>query len=332
MHTRQFGATDLQVSEVGFGAWGIGGPAMAGNIPIGWGKVNDAMSRKALQTAFEQGVNFYDTADFYGLGHSEELLGEAFGNSDKVIIASKVGHRLREDGSIFVDYSSDYIRTACEASLKRLRRECIDYYQLHTAKVADLEASDCVEALEALKSAGKIRYWGVSLSTYNPFPEADYLLAHRLGSGFQLVFNLINQRALPIIRRAQEEGLGVIARMPLQFGLLTGKLTVESRFPEDDHRHFRLTPPILEALLKALEPVWPLREQYGMSATELSLSFILSVAGVSTVIPGIKTPAQAIANTRGLMRLEEADVQSLLNLYEQSFAGLVDKMAKAEGA
>ncbi|MCB0292840.1 MAG: aldo/keto reductase, partial [Calditrichaeota bacterium] len=93
MHTRQFGATDLQVSEVGFGAWGIGGPAMAGNIPIGWGKVNDAMSRKALQTAFEQGVNFYDTADFYGLGHSEELLGEVFGNSDKVIIASKVGHR-----------------------------------------------------------------------------------------------------------------------------------------------------------------------------------------------------------------------------------------------
>ena len=133
MKYRRFGKTDLNISEIGFGTWAIGGPAMAGEIPIGWGDVDDRTSIKALKKALDLGINFYDTADFYGLGHSEELLGKLWSNRKDVIIATKVGHRLDADNNIFLDYSYDYIMKACEDSLNRLRRESIDFYQLHTS-------------------------------------------------------------------------------------------------------------------------------------------------------------------------------------------------------
>ena len=319
MRYRPFGNTDLMVSEVGFGAWAIGGPAMAGDIPIGWGGVDDRVSKQALEEAHRQGVNFYDTADFYGLGHSEKLIGEVFGNRDDVIIGSKVGHRLTDDGSIHVDYSKKYVTEACNESLKRLKRDTIDLYQLHTAKVADLENGECIEALEKLQQEGKIRYWALSLHTFEPEPEAEYMLSHGLGNGFQLVLNILNQQSVPILEKARDHGMGVIARMPLQFGVLTGKFTKETRFGPDDHRSFRLPPDILSRTLDALEKVWPLTEKYGCSKTELSMSFILSFDEVSTVIPGIKTPAQARENTSGIVRLSNEDRDYITSLYEDTF-------------
>ena len=142
MDYRKFGHTDLMVSEIGFGAWAIGGPAMAGEIPIGWGNTDDAVSEQALLRAYDLGVNFFDTADFYGLGHSEELIGRVFNREPNVLVASKVGHRLNVDQSIYLDYSKSYILEACEQSLHRLKRECIDYYQLHTAKLVHLKQRD----------------------------------------------------------------------------------------------------------------------------------------------------------------------------------------------
>ncbi|MFO8029616.1 MAG: aldo/keto reductase [Cyclonatronaceae bacterium] len=319
MNYRPFGKTGLNVSEVGFGAWGIGGPAMAGDIPIGWGDVDDSTSIRALKEAHEQGVNFYDTADFYGFGHSEELIGQVFGNRDDVIIASKVGHRLKDDGTIWTDYSREHILDSCEASLRRLRRDALELYQLHTAKVPDLENGECIEAMEQLRREGKIRNWALSLNTFDPFPEADYMLEHQLGDGFQLVFNILNQEALTILDRAHREGMGIIARMPLQFGVLTGKFTRETRFAPDDHRSFRLTPEILSDTLDALEPVWPLAEKYGLTKTGLAMSFILSFEAVSTVIPGIKTPEQARKNTESIVKLSDEDRDYLVSLYKDSF-------------
>lgn len=326
MQYRSFGSTDLEVSEVGFGAWGIGGPAMAGDIPIGWGDVEDDTSVKALQKAFDLGINFYDTADFYGLGHSEELLGQVFGNRQDVIVASKVGHRLADDQSIFVDYSKAHIIRACEDSLRRLQRDTIDYYQLHTAKRADLEKGECLEALEQLQKEGKIRYWGLSVNTYEPEPEANYMLERDLGHGFQLVFNVINQQALSIFEKAQQSGKGIIVRMPLQFGLLTGKFDKSTRFEPNDHRHFRLTPEILETSLDALEEVWPLCKKYGISKTELSMSFILSFAEVSTVIPGIKTPEQAEKNTSGIVQLDAEDRDLIVSFFDSRFRKVLQQM------
>ena len=312
MEKRQFGNTDLFVSEVGFGAWAIGGGAMVGDTAIGWGEADDPTSKKAIFKALDRGINFFDTADIYGLGHSEELIGKTLGNREDVIIASKAGNVAR-NGQFGTDYSKDHILAACEASLKRLRRDTIDYYQLHTARLPQLQQGECIEAMQELQQQGKIRYWGLSLNTYEPYPEAEYLMENKLGSGFQLVLNMINQKALPLTKKAAEAGYGIIARMPLQFGLLTGKFDKGAEFPENDHRNKRLTEGVIEAYKKGMKEIWPLCEKYNLTKTELALSFILSHPKVSTVIPGIRTAEQAEKNTRGLIRLEDEDLQLIQN-------------------
>lgn len=325
MNFRKFGKTDLLVSEIGFGAWGIGGPAMVGNTAIGWGDVDDKTSIKALKRSFDLGINFYDTADFYGFGHSEELIGKVFGNRDDVIIATKVGHRV-EDQSIVLDYSKAHILKSCDESLKRLKRDKIDYYQLHSAKSDHLVDGACIEAMEELKQKGKIRYWGISLNTFNPYPEAEFLIERNLADGFQLVLNIINQRSLKLIEKSKEKEYGVIARIPLQFGLLTGKFNKEKRFSKNDHRFFRLPPEFLSELLESLEDVWSLQKKYKISKTSFALSYILSIDAISTVIPGIKTPEQAELNTKDIVKIDDDDIITLHNLFETKFDKLVNKM------
>ena len=325
MNYRKFGNTDLSVSEIGFGAWGIGGPAMVGDIAIGWGNVNDENSIKALKRSFELGINFYDTADFYGFGHSEELIGKVFGNRDDVVIASKVGHRVEND-TIVLDYTKKHILKSCDDSLKRLQRNHIDYYQLHSAKLEHLQNGECIDAMEQLKRTGKIRYWGISLNTFNPYPEAELLINKNLADGFQLVLNIINQRSLKLIKSAEVKGYGVIARIPLQFGLLTGKFNKNTKFEKNDHRYFRLPPEFLAELIDTLVSVWTLTDKYGISKTSLALSFILNHSGVSTVIPGIKTPEQAELNTQQLIKIDPQDMNLLHILFEEKFDKLVGKM------
>ena len=318
------------VSEAGFGAWAIGGPAMAGDIAIGWGKTDDDTSIKALKKAADLGVNFFDTADFYGLGHSEELIGKVFGKGPSIIVATKVGHRLASDNSIFVDYSKNYILRACEKSLKRLKREYLDYYQLHTAKVHDLENSECIEAMESLKKQGKIRYWGVSLNTYDPYPEADFLIKNSMGSGFQIVFNILNQRARKLLDSAYRNEFGIIARMPLQFGLLANKFRLASKFSKNDHRAFRLNKRILKKVLPELKKIWPVKEHYNITPVSLSLSFIMSFKEVSTVIPGIKNADQAFENATGITVIKEEDKRFLVDLYDHKLWKLVEFLEKEE--
>jgi aryl-alcohol dehydrogenase-like predicted oxidoreductase len=329
MNYRKFGHTDLLVSEIGFGAWAIGGPAEVGGIPIGWGNTDDRVSVEAIRQALDKGINFFDTADFYGLGHSEELLGKELSKETEVLIATKVGQKKSADNKILIDYTYDHIIAACEGSLRRLKRDCIDYYQLHTAKVADLEDGACLAAVNQLVNEGKIRYWGVSLNTFNPFPEANYLLQHRLGQGFQLVLNMINQLAVPVVHDAEKQGFGVIARMPLQFGLLTGKITADSTFDKSDHRSFRLTPEIIRRSLEALEPAWSLTEKYGTTKLGLSLSYILSYPGVSTVIPGLRTKEQVKQNVEQLVNLTVDDREFLEDLFRQRLESLLPLIREA---
>ena len=328
MRFRKFGKTDLEVSEIGFGAWAIGGNAMVGNTPIGWGIADDEESVAAIHKAMDCGINFFDTADFYGLGHSEILLGKQLGNNKELIVATKVGHRKIAD-TIRLDYSMDYIIEACEASLKRLKRNTIDYYQLHSARMEHFEKERCVEAMEILKKQGKIRYWGLSLNTFYPEPEANFMMEHNIGNGFQLVYNIINQRALSIMKNANENEYGVIARMPLQFGLLTGKFNSDKNFTADDHRSFRFNKEILNGSLKILEEtIWPLCNKYNISKTALALSYILSYQAVSTVIPGIRTAQHAIDNTTDIVQLASEDVLLIEQAFKTGFAGIVDLMEK----
>ena len=323
MEYRKFGNTSLIVSEVGFGAWAIGGGAMIGTTSIGWGDADDNESVKAIHASLDAGINFFDTADIYGLGHSEELLGKTIGNRKDIIIATKVGNVSRNE-QFTTDYSKDYILEACETSLKRLNRTTIDYYQLHSARIAHLQNGECIEAMKKLKEQGKIRYWGLSLNTFDPLPEADFLLNNNLGNGFQLVLNMLNQKALPLVSKASEKGYGIIARMALQFGLLTGKFDKGVSFAANDHRKNRLTGEVIEAANKSLAPVWTLCEKYNCSKTQLALSFVLSYPGVSTIIPGIRTVEQVHLNTTGLFTLEPEDLLFIEKMGTTNFISLLE--------
>ena len=328
MNYRKFGNTDLTVSEIGFGAWAIGGNAVVGGTAIGWGPADDDTSVAAIRKALDVGINFFDTADFYGLGHSEKLIGKELRNNKEAIIATKVGHRAIDD-TIQLDYSKEYIIEACEKSLRRLKRDFVDYYQLHSARLQHFEKEQCIEAMELLKKQGKVRHWGLSLNTFYPEAEANYLMEKKSGEGFQLVFNIINQKALPVMAAANKNGYGIIARMPLQFGLLTGKFKEDATFAKDDHRNFRLTKEIISKTNKILEgTVWLLCEKYNISNTSLALSFILSFNTVSTVIPGIRTPQHAIDNTTDLIRLDKDDVEHLKELYNTDWKEIVGLMEK----
>ncbi|MFZ4772179.1 MAG: aldo/keto reductase [Ferruginibacter sp.] len=206
MNYRKFGSTDLLVSEIGFGAWAIGGGAMIGKTAIGWGNSNDDESKKAIHFSLDAGINFFDTADIYGLGHSERLLGKLIGKDKELIIATKVGNVSRNE-QFTVDYSKAYILKACEESLKRLQKDTIDYYQLHTARLAHLQEGECLDAMQQLQKEGKIRYWGISLNTFEPLPEANFFIQQQKAVGFQLVLNLINQTAIPVIKNADQLNL-----------------------------------------------------------------------------------------------------------------------------
>ena len=326
MQYRNFGTTGLRVSETGFGAWAIGGDAMIGSTAIGWGPADDALSREAISAALDAGINFFDTADIYGLGHSEELLGKVLKGKD-VIIATKAGNVARNN-EFTVDYTKDYILEACEKSLVRLQRDVIDYYQLHTARIKHLESGECIEAMQQLQQEGKIRYWGISLNTFEPAAEADYFMKQDLGNGFQIVLNIINQRGLEIIKKAAAKGYGIIARMPLQFGLLSGKFTEATTFPETDHRHNRLTPDVIKEANEALQPVWQLCAHYGITETQLALSYILSYSEVSTVIPGIRTKAHVQQNTTGLVSLDKLDMDRIEKLGTTTMAQLMDTIER----
>jgi aryl-alcohol dehydrogenase-like predicted oxidoreductase len=326
MQYRKFGTTDLTVSEVGFGAWAIGGDAMIGNTAIGWGPVDDATSVEAINASLDAGINFFDTADIYGLGHSEELLGKTLKNKD-VIIATKVGNVSRNN-EFTVDYSKNYILNACEQSLKRLNRTVIDYYQLHTARLKHLQEGECIEAMQILQQQGKIRYWGISLNTFTPQPEAVFFMENNLGYGFQLVLNIINQKALDIAKQAAVKGYGVIARMPLQFGLLTGKFSADSKFETTDHRHNRLTPEIITQANNTLEPVWRLCSKYNISKAQLAMSYILSYKEVSTVIPGIRTKEHVTANTNNLIQLDAEDIRLIESYASTTLAPLMNVIEK----
>lgn len=329
MKYRPFGNTDLKGSEIGFGTWAIGGSANVGGVEIGWGPSDDSVSIQAIHAALDAGINFFDTADFYGLGHAESILGKTIGNNKNVIIASKVGQKVGSDGKINIDYSAKHIIDSCEQSLRRLKRDSIDFHHLHVARMGHLENGECIQAMQQLQQQGKIRYWGISLITFNPFPEAEFFFQHHLGDGFQLVFNLINQKALPIMEMAAAKGYGVIARMPLQFGLLSGNIKSDKVFATDDHRSYRLVPSIIEAVLSILhEKVWPFLDKYQTTAAGLALSYILSYDAISTVIPGIRTPEHVSLNTNHLVQLEKADQLYLQTLYETHWQEVMQLMEK----
>jgi aryl-alcohol dehydrogenase-like predicted oxidoreductase len=162
------------------------------------------------------------------------------------------------------------------------------------------------------------------LNTFAPLEEAQWMMQHGSGEGFQLVVNIINQRALPLLSEANQKGYGLIARMPLQFGLLTGKFDAGARFAANDHRKNRLTDNVINTAREALQPVWELCSKYDCTPTQLALSYVLSYPEVSVVIPGMRNRNQVADNTTGLFRLEPDDRAFIEQRGKEDLAGLMD--------
>ena len=314
MQYRTLGRTGLRVSEVGFGAWAIGGPATLGETQIGWGTVDNATSVKALETAFDLGINFFDTADVYGAGHSEELIGRTFGRRrDRIIISSKVGNRVTPDNTWVKDFSCGWIRQTIEGSLKRLRTDYIDVYHLHSPGADFVYTQEIVDTLEGLKKEGKIRWYGISLDPpgrgIRPSDQGLQILESRKCDFFQVLYNILvrepEEQLLPACAKAN---VGVIARVPLASGFLTGKFTRETEFPEDDHRQWKYPPEKIRETVEKVDRLHFLVEGKQKTLAQAALQFCLSHPAVSTVIPGAKTAEQARDNAAasdGVLLTEE---------------------------
>ncbi len=297
MNYRTFGRTDLRASEIGFGCWAIGGPYEIKGIPIGWGPVDDRQSMRAIARALELGVNFFDTADSYGFGHSETILGQALaGKRASAIVASKVGNVVLRDGSHRKDFSASHILQCCEESLRRLQTDYLDLYQLHNPTMEALWNGDAAEALGRLRSEGKIRYYGVSISHPS---DGEQIIRKNFGSTLQVLFNVLNQKpADGLLGLARKSGYGIIARVPLASALLTGKVRSSNFHPQDNRNNF-LTPKRLQDVLPKVDRYLELCQSHHLKPVPVALKFILAHPAVSTAVPGAKTEQQISENVSG---------------------------------
>jgi len=302
MQYTQLGERGPKVSTMGFGAWAIGGK--------NWGPTDDDVSRNALRAALDEGVTLIDTADVYGFGHSEDLVAEVMaerGGKGDVVIATKAGndfYNVSEDddkgyGPIKSNSDKDYIIYAAEQSLKRLRVDCLDILQLHSQPTELLDRDDPWEALETLKKQGKIKYAGWSIQSFQETNQSFLLDRHKdLIDVIQVRYNLLEREAeKELFPKAQKYGTGVIVRIPILFGLLSGKFNRDSRFTGDDHRKMNLSPEKLDNYLKQLEKMQPLFDRYpDQSMVQVALRFCISHPACHTAIPGAKTKEQVQQN------------------------------------
>jgi aryl-alcohol dehydrogenase-like predicted oxidoreductase len=295
MNYRKFGNTGMTVSDIGFGGWAIGGPAAAAGTPFGWGRTSDDESLAAIRRARELGVTFFDTADSYGFGRSESLLGIVLSRKrNDVVIATKVGVARDAEGKLRKDFSREHILHAVDGSLKRLRTDYIDLYQLHNPTLDELRRDDIQEAMDRLQEAGKIRYWGVSVTT----PEEGVEIVNKgWGYSLQVLYNVLNQApATTLFPLAKQKGYGIIARVPLASGLLSGKFRPDTTFPADDVRQNFLTPKRLEEVLPRVDEAKSIIGGTARTLTEGALRFVLANDAVSTTIPGMRNVRQVEMN------------------------------------
>jgi len=302
MEYKNLGNRGPKVSTVGFGAWAIGG--------MNWGKTDDEVSLAALNKAVDEGVTLIDTADVYGFGHSEELIAKLIKERGKknIVIATKAGNDFynanNDDdkgyGAIKQTYTKDYIIFAAEQSLKRLNVDALDILQLHSPDLDKLEQDEPWLALEQLKKEGKILSAGFSIQSFKETEHAHILDKHHdLIDSIQVRYNLLEREAEKVLfPKAIKYGIGVIVRIPLLFGFLTGKFSKNSTFIAEDHRSMNLSQEKIVNYLEKLEKMKPLFEKYpDQTMGQVSLRFCISHPACQTVIPGAKTEKQVIENS-----------------------------------
>ncbi len=294
MKTRPFGKTGMRVSEIGLGCWQLGG--------ADWGNVDESLAMDVLGAAMDVGVTFFDTADVYGAGRSEELIGRFLKKRPSpVFVATKVGR----SPDLYPDTCTEAgVRKAIEDSLRRLGVESIDLTQLHCVPPAVLRRGEVFDWLRKLQQDGKIRYFGASVETI----EEGLLCLDQPGlASLQIIFNIFRQRPADVLLpRAKEAGVAVIARLPLASGLLSGKFSKDTKFPGNDHRNYNCDGQVFNVgetfagipFDKGVELADELKDFVpdAMSMVEMAQRWILDFKEISVCIPGASSVAQVREN------------------------------------
>jgi aryl-alcohol dehydrogenase-like predicted oxidoreductase len=315
---RSLGETGMRVSEISLGTWAFGSE---------WGTVSDEESYATLNRAIDLGVNFLDTADVYGDGRSERLIGKLLEerSSDEIFVATKAGRRL--DPHTAEGYSYENLSRFVERSLDNLGVEALDLLQLHCPPTAVYRQDETFEALDRLQAAGKIRNFGVSVEKVE---EARMALGHPGVKTVQIIFNIFRQKpAEEFFPLAEERNIGVLARVPLASGLLSGKMTADREFASDDHRSFNregqafdrgetFSGVDFETGLAAAEELKELVPE-GYTLAQLALRWILMHPAVSCAIPGAKRPEQVEDNlaAAGMPPLSGEVMNRIRGIYDQ---------------
>lgn len=317
MKYRELGKTGYKVSEVSFGAWAIGGT---------WGDVKDDESIAALHTAVDLGVNFFDTADVYGDGHSEKLLAKLKKDraGEEIIIATKAGRRLPEQ--TVAGYNRENLSSFIERSLKNLETDCLDLVQLHCPPQDAYYHPEIFGLMDDFVKEGKIRFYGVSVEKVE---EAIKAVEYPNVQSVQIIFNIFRQRPADLLfDLAKERKVGILARVPLSSGMLTGKMSANSTFEEDDHRNFNrhgeafdvgetFSGVDFETGLAAVEELKKLVPK-GMTMAQFALRWILMHDAVTCTIPGAKRPSQEEDNARtaAFPPLSDETMKTISGLYK----------------
>jgi aryl-alcohol dehydrogenase-like predicted oxidoreductase len=324
LKTRRLGKTGFQVSEIGFGAWGIGAD---------WGAVDDGASLAALHAAVDAGLTFIDTADAYGDGRSERLIGQLLRErSEPLVVATKFGRRVPLDLSL---YTYDTFRSWIERSRENLGVETVDLVQLHCLPWETYYTPSVFEACDRLVDEGLVRAYGVSVEKVE---EALKAIEYPGVATVQIIFNMFRQRPAELFfGEAKKRKVGILARVPLASGLLTGKLTSQSQFEADDHRAFNrhgeefdrgetFSGVDYETGLQAVEELRSLMPEE-MTMAQFALRWILMFDAVTCAIPAARRPAQAEDNARAsdLTPLSGETMNAIRQIYQRRIQPLVQQ-------
>lgn len=302
MEKRRLGRTGLEVSVVGFGAMTIGGI---------FGPVDDGVSTKALHAAIDAGMNMIDTSDAYGEGHSEQVIGAFLKERPdraQILICTKGGNNMVTGAR---NFTPTYIRGCIDGSLRRLGIEAIDLYLLHNPSLQNMQAEDSYAVLETARAQGKLKHWGVSVNTIE---ECAYVVQNGVPEAMQMEYNILNQSAAAVFAKAHAADIGVIARVPLMRGMLSGRFGTDATFVAGDRRRQILAPDKLPGLVAKVQQIRDLVAASGLSLVETAVRFCVSNPHVAVTLPGIRTPEQARANAMASTALPAALLAPLRQL------------------
>lgn len=305
MNYQRFGKTELQVSEIGFGAWAIGGS--------GWGDFcNDGNSMEALECAWENGVNLFDTCDSYGNGHSEELIGKFLkGKRQEAVIVTKGGTNFRVPERS-KNFDRDYLKMCLDESLQRLGTDYVDVYLLHVPDAGWQDRAEVLETMKELKKSGKTRFCGLAM-----WGAADTLHAFEKDTegvieALECPFNILNKSNREVVKIARERDIPVLTSQPLASGILTGKYSVDTIFDKQDNRAGFWTKERFLSVQADMEIVSSCVKYPVENMAQLALAFNLSYPGISCVIPGAKNASQVLKNVSAAgLRLDQEMMEKL---------------------